>query len=303
MLKHEEMIENVHRRIAQYEAEKKMKHSKLKKIISAIKPTEKNEAVKTNEDGYAEVVSGTETVNSSRRVMRMVSTMAAGAILVTGIGTTGFLLHKNKSPNHGLPEEEITCTQATETTCPLDTDPGSVSPFVDFNQIYFGISVINVYDTSDYSDETYSKLAVFLNNFNWGEGSEIGEGAIPDFDNYEGKGYSIGWQKGDMYYYLYVLENGKAYYLEKKCFQNGGSFDYPTFESLVYDIDYEAFDKEVQDILSRDIPDTGEYLSKRQKKYLSQGEFMNGMVERYEGFDSEEVIPEDHKSFEGLPQR
>ena len=33
MLKHEEMIENVHRRIAQYEEEKKMKHSKIKNIL------------------------------------------------------------------------------------------------------------------------------------------------------------------------------------------------------------------------------------------------------------------------------
>ena len=292
MLKHEEMIENVHRRIAQYEEEKKMKHSKFKNIFSAKESTDKN-----NEE-YTEVVSGIETVNSSNRMVRIVSTMAASAVLITGLGTTGYLLHKNKSNTSGLPEDIVAVTQSNETSEVVDY--GLVSPFADFRQIYFGISEINNYDFPEYSDATYDKLAVFLNNFNWGEGSEIAEKDIPDFDNYEGIGYGIGWRKGDVWFYVYVTEEGKAYYLTEKCTPDGNCYEYPIIASSVFNIDFATFDKGIQDIWSSDVPDTGKYLSKRDKMYLSQGDFENGMVEHHEGFDSEEVIPVDHKSFKAL---
>ena len=61
MLKHEEMIENVHRRIAQYEEEKKMKHSTFKNIISAIKPNTKKEETKTNQNEQTEGTNDIET--------------------------------------------------------------------------------------------------------------------------------------------------------------------------------------------------------------------------------------------------
>ena len=243
MLKHEEMIENVHRRIAQYEEEKKMKHSKFKNIFSAKESTDKN-----NEE-YTEVVSGIETVNSSNRMVRIVSTMAASAVLITGLGTTGYLLHKNKSNTSGLPEDIVAVTQSNETSEVVDY--GLVSPFADFRQIYFGISEINNYDFPEYSDATYDKLAVFLNNFNWGEGSGIAEKDIPDFDNYEGIGYGIGWRKGDVWFYVYVTEEGKAYYLTEKCTPDGNCYEYPIIASSVFNIDYATFDKGIQDILEQ----------------------------------------------------
>jgi hypothetical protein len=306
MLKHEEMIENVHRRIAQYEEEKKMKKSKFKNIFSA--KNNKTEAKKLNEDEYTEVVSGTDNISSSRNTLRIVSSLAAAAVLVTGIGATGFLLHKNKSNNSALPEEDVICTESNESDNIVD--PGAVSPFVDFRQIYFGIwSFPENFDEYpfDYSSETYDKLAVFLNNFNWGEGNNIEEKDIPDFDNfdgngYNGNGYAINWRKGDVWFDIYVTEDGKAYYTAKKCQPDTdtGNYFYPIIESSVYDIDYETFDKGVQDICSSNVPDTGEYLSKREKKYLTQGEFKNGMVECREEYNSEEVISENHKSFNAL---
>ena len=121
MLKHEEMIENVHRRIAQYEEEKKMKHSKIKNIFSAVKPNTKGEVNKNNEDGYIEVVSGTETVKRSSSLLRMVSTFAACAVLAGGIGTTGFLMHRQSKnqPSSETDNVVATTTAASETLCPF----------------------------------------------------------------------------------------------------------------------------------------------------------------------------------------
>ncbi|SHM45354.1 hypothetical protein [Ruminococcus flavefaciens] len=301
MLKHEEMIENVHRRIAQYEEEKKMKNSKLKKLFSA--NNNKTEAPKTNEDEYTEVVSGTENISSSSNTMRIVSSLAAAAVLVTGIGATGFLLHKNKANKSALPEEEVIYTESTESDNIVDS--GAVSPFVDFRQEYFNLWLLTETEYSDdYSDETYDKLAVFLNNFNWGEGTDIEEKDIPDFHNFEGndnaRTYGISWQKGDIWYYVYVTEYGKAYYTAEKCQPDGNNYYYPIIESSVYDIDYEAFDKGVQDIWNSNIPDTSQYLSKREQKYLTKGEFQNGMVERCKEYNSDEVISEGGKSFKAL---
>ena len=298
MLKHEEMIENVHRRIAQYEEEKKMKHSKLKYIISAINPKTKKESVKTNE--YTDVVSGTDTFNSSKCIMHTVSSLAAAAVLVTGIGATGFMLHKNNANKTALPEEDVICTEPIEIA-----DHSAVAPFADFRQIYFGVKKLNKYDEIEYSDATYDKLAVFLNNFIWGEENKVAESDIPDFDNcdgngYNGKGYVINWRKGDVWLYVYVTGEGKAYYLERKCTPDGNSFYYPIIESSVFNIDYETFDKNIQDILISDVPDTDAYISKMDKMYLTQGEFQNGNVEHREGYYSEELIPEGHRSFKAL---
>ena len=297
MLKHEEMIENVHRRIAEYEEEKKMKHSAFKNIISAIKPNSKNK--KVNEE-YTESVSGTETFSSSNRMMRTVGSLAAAAVLVTGIGATSFMLYKNKSNRSALPVEDVVLTENTNTTDTVDiADPGAVAPFADFKQISFGLWILNNYDFVEYSNATYDKLAIFLNNFNWGEENEIAESDIPDFDNYEGNGYEINWRKGDVYFYVDITAEGKAYYTEKKCTPDGNCYNYPIIKSAVFDIDYEAFDKSIQDIWSSNVPDTDKYISKREKMYLTQGEFQNGMVER-EGHDSGNVISESNKSFNAL---
>ena len=121
------------------------------------------------EDEYIEVVNSTERIESSHRMLRIVSAIAASTVLITGIGATGYLLYKNKSQNSSLSEEEVvSLTQAAETTetSEAETDSNSVAPFADFRQIYFGIYELNNYDFPVYSDATYDKLAIFLNNLN-----------------------------------------------------------------------------------------------------------------------------------------
>ena len=70
MLKHEEMIENVHRRIAEYEEAKKMKHSAFKNIFSAIKPNTNNKNANGSEEVYTEAASGTERLRPTKRMLR-----------------------------------------------------------------------------------------------------------------------------------------------------------------------------------------------------------------------------------------
>ena len=259
MLKHEEMIENVHRRIAQYEEEKNMKHSKLKNMFSAKNADNKNDINKNTEEEYIDVVSGTDNISFSNNRLRIVSTWAVAVVLVTGIGATGIMLHKNKanipdvSDTSELSEVDVSYTESTEPTNAANSD--AVAPFADFKKIYFSLYSLNGTDNAEYSDETYEKLAVFLNTFNWGKENDIAQEDIPDFDEYSGNGYDICWKSGDLYFNTYITENGKAYYIKTQCIPNGGCFDYPVLESLVFDIDYKAFDKGINDILSSNIAD------------------------------------------------
>ena len=114
MLNHEEMIKNVHRRIAQYEEEKKNKHSLFKSIISSSDQKNVNKQSVDKEDGYTEVASGTEKLNTSRIKLRMMGTIAAAVVFVAGIGTISTLLHKNL-PKY-VPEKENNNTVYTSET-------------------------------------------------------------------------------------------------------------------------------------------------------------------------------------------
>lgn len=272
-----------------------MKDSKFKNFISAINPKTKKESVTTNEDEYTEVVSGAETISPSNHIMRIVSSLTAAAVLATGIGVTSFMIYKGDTNRSTLSEKEVVSVELTDSA-----DTVAVAPFADFKQICFELYVLNNCNFVEYSDETYDKLAEFLNSSNWGEETSITESEIPDFDNYEGKGYLINWRKGDVWFYVYVTEEGKAYYKAEKCDPQGNWFYYPVIECSAFNIDYEVFDKGIQDIWSSYVPDTDKYLSKHDKMYLTQGEFRFGMVEHCEGYDYEAVIPEWHQSFKAL---
>ncbi len=319
MKQREEMLRDLHRRIAQYEEEKKMKHSKIKSIFSTTKTVGKNEVNTPDEDGYIEVVSGTERIKSSNRMMHIVGTVAACSVLVASIGATGMILNKNEEKRATLSEESFVSTEAPEmTVCKEDvvstktpeevpetpvyksTDNGTISPFIDFKQIYFEIGCLNNYEYVEYSDATYDNLAVFLNNFNWGEGTDISEDELPDFNNYVGNGYMIDWRKGDVWFYVYVTDDGKAYYYMTKCVPDGNNFYYPISGSVIYDIDYEVFDKGIEDIWNNDLPDTSEYISKAKRMYLTQGEFMNAAVYDKGSSSFEEVVPDNDKTAAAL---
>ena len=292
MLKHEEMIENVHRRIAQYEEEKNMKHSKLKNIFSAKKAEMKKEVTNNNEEEI-EVVSGTDIVSSSGRKIHMISSIAASAVLVTSIGATSFLLHKNKPVNSLQSKVEVVCSESAKFAA-----SDAALPFPDFKQVYFDFGFLNDYGCAEYSDATYERLADFLKTFNWGKGNEITESDIPDFDEYDGSGYTIFWKDGDTYFNVYVTDNGKAYYIKTKCTSNGATVDYPVIESLAFDIDYNVFNNGIKDIMSSNITDTSGYISQHDVLYLTQGEFLDCEVTDIKNYA--DFIPEDHKSYNAL---
>lgn len=305
MLKHEEMIENVHRRIAQYEEEKKMKHSTFKNIISAIKPKTKKEETKTSEDGYIEVVSGTERIETSHRMLRMVSAIAAGAVLVTGIGATGLLLNKNKPQKSSETDNSTISTEAEETTqLTTNEDNGKVSPFGDMGKANLSLSIlhedISFDDHEDYSSATYDRLAKFMNSLDWGEGTDIEPIDIPDFYKYEGEGYIISWDKADINYSVVVLDNETVYYIVQKCQPNNGYFDYNYIESHIYKIDYAAFDAGVKDILSQNVSDKGEYLSQRDLMKYFDGEFLYAELYLEKTGNSEIVTPEKESTKKAL---
>ena len=304
MLKHEEMIENVHRRIAQYEEEKKMKHSTFKNIISAIKPKTKKEETKTSEDGYIEVVSGTERIETSHRMLRMVSAIAAGAVLVTGIGATGMLLNKNKPQKSSETDNSTISTEAEETTQLTNEDNGKVSPFGDMGKANLSLSIlhedISFDDYEDYSSATYDRLAKFMNSLDWGEGTDVEPIDIPDFYKYEGEGYIITWNKADINYSVVVLDNETVYYIVQKCQPNNGYFDYNYIESHIYKIDYAAFDAGVKDILSQNVSDKGEYLSQRDLMKYFDGEFLYAELYLEKTGSSEIVKPEKESTRKAL---
>lgn len=304
MLKHEEMIENVHRRIAQYEEEKKMKHSTFKNIISAIKPNTKKEETKTSEDGYIEVVSGTERIETSHRMLRMVSTLAAGAVLVTGIGATGLLLNKNKPQKSSETDNSTISTEAEEITQFTNEENSKVSPFGDMGKANLSLSIlheeISFDDYEDYSSATYDRLAKFMNSLDWGEGTDVEPIDIPDFYKYEGEGYIISWNKADINYSVVVLDNETVYYIVQKCQPNNGYFDYNYIESHIYKIDYAAFDAGVKDILSQNVSDKGEYLSQRDLMKYFDGEFLYAELYLEKTGSSEIVKPEKESTRKAL---
>ena len=304
MLTHEEMIENVHRRIAQYEEEKKMKHSTFKNFISAIKPNTKKEETKTSEDGYIEVVSGTERIETSHRMLRMVSTLAAGAVLVTGIGATGLLLNKNKPQKSSETDNSTISTEAEEITQFTNEENSKVSPFGDMGKANLSLSIlheeISFDDYEDYSSATYDRLAKFMNSLDWGEGTDVEPIDIPDFYKYEGEGYIITWNKADINYSVVVLDNETVYYIVQKCQPNNGYFDYNYIESHIYKIDYAAFDAGVKDILSQNVSDKGEYLSQRDLMKYFDGEFLYAELYLEKTGSSEIVKPEKESTRKAL---
>ena len=296
MLKHEEMIENVHRRIAEYEEEKKMKHSVFINIISALKPDTNDKS----EDGYTEVASGTERIKQSKNMLRMVSSVAAVAVLAAGIGATGYMLHRNRTAKPGLPDDNIILTQPTETTAVSVAVPASASPFGDFEKTFFYLYKRGY---KEYSDETYSRLAKYLNTFSWGEGEEITIQDMPEEGQYGGWCYCIGWEQGEFYNDIYVMENGKAFFEKLKHEKDDSNLDqlvFTPFEYALYEIDFDTFSKGIDDILSQDVPYTGDRLSPREIRKLSVGEFMSAELYSEKDGQSENIVPENDAAKKAL---
>ena len=279
MLKHEEMIENVHRRIAQYEEEKKMKNEKFKNMFSLLKPNTRTETEKTGDDGYIEVASGTDTIKRSSGMLRMVSAAAACAILVGGIGTTGFLMHKqNKNKPTSEAEEVATTTQTTEAT-----EPEIVRPFGDFRNLYFRLDINDDGNFGNYSSEVYAKLAGYLNAFNWGEKTTGKADTHP-----EEAPYCLSWFDNNTSYVLRIYDNGEAFYT---IYSSDDSGNESVDQEGVYNIDFDSFHNGIQEIMKLYV----------YEKSISQEEvdsLVNVVLEsaKINGPDGNEIVPADEEN-------
>ena len=280
MLKHDEMIENVHRRIAQYEEEKKMKKAKFKNIISLVKPNANSEFNKTNEDEYIEVVSGTDTIKRSSGILRIVSAAAACAILVGGIGTTGFLMHKQ---NKNKPTSET--ESVTETTAETTESKRSeiVCPFGDFRNLYFRLDIVDDGNFGNYSSEVYAKLADYLNAFNWGEKTT----GKADTHSEEAP-YCLSWFDNNTSYVLRIYDNGEAFYT---IYSSDDSGNESVDHEGVYNIDFDSFHNGIQEIMKLYV----------YEKSISQEEIdslVNVVLEsaKINGPDGNEIVPADEEN-------
>ena len=208
------------------------------RIIRNCESLEKSNIIRTdNDDGYTEVVSGTERVAPGRNIVRTISAIAACAVLLAGIGTTGFLLHRQKG-------NEFTDSGVEMTTVTTEPVTGKISPFGDFRKFDYtfnaGIACYGKYGPGS----IYNRFADFFNNFDWGEDTkEIKDPIVlNDYD------FSISWDVNNIVSWLFIAKDGYVIYTEDKYDDN--------FDKIIesnkrsYRIDYDAFLNGYNEIVS-----------------------------------------------------
>ena len=216
----------------------KMPEDMKERIIRNCESLEKNNIIrKDNDDGYTEVASGIERVESGRNIIRTISAIAACAVLAAGIGTTGFLLHRQK--NNGFADSGVEMTTVT-------TEPAAykISPFGDFRKFDYtfnaGIAFYGKYGPGS----IYNRFADFFNNFDWGEDTkEIKDPIVlNDYD------FSISWDVNNIVSWIFIAKDGYVIYTEDKYDDN--------FDKIIesnkrsYRIDFDAFLNGYNEIVS-----------------------------------------------------
>lgn len=215
----------------------RMPEDMKQRIISAAELAEKNH-VNTDNEGYIEVVSSAERVDPRRGIIRTISAIAACAVLVGGIGTTGFLFHRHNST-------QMSGSEVSGTEC-------RSCPFGDFSEFDYR------FDAGDgkygrYSAETYAKLSDFLNKFNWGEPVEKPKNRDNSAD-VEGQIYDIKWTRGDtppIECNIHIANDGYVFYQESMTDFETGVQKTIIENSKCYKIDFDAFNSGVQEILAQ----------------------------------------------------
>ena len=203
---------------------------------------------------YTDHVFTVERVKPNR-IRRVISGIAACAVLAGGLGTVGVMLHRNGSGNIGSEMSEVT----------IMTDE-AVTPFGDFSQLDYTFAAEDDND-GGYSQETYGKLSDFLNSFNWGEETD---NTSPESDSFKII-YVIWWKNEESHYTLQVLDNNMAVFrgypniVSKPAGHENDPIE-PDFIKY-YSIDSAEFDMEVREIISADnaeVPaeETSEYVEK-----------------------------------------
>lgn len=211
----------------------RMPEDMKQRIISAAELAEKNH-VNADNDGYIDVVSSAERVDPRRNIIRTISAIAACAVLVGGIGTTGFLLHRQNST-------QMSGSEVSGTEC-------RSCPFGDFSEFDYRFEAGDG-KNGRYSAETYAKLSDFLNKFNWGEELTEYETRTEEQD---AKVYHIKWTRGDtppIDCDIYISVDGFVTYQESMMGFESGAME--NIGSKCYKIDLDAFDRGVQEILAQ----------------------------------------------------
>ena len=216
----------------------RMPEDMKQRIISAAELAEKNH-VNADNDGYIDVVSSAERVDPRRNIIRTISAIAACAVLVGGIGTTGFLLHRQNST-------QMSGSEVSGTEC-------RSCPFGDFSEFDYRFEAGDG-KNGRYSAETYAKLSDFLNKFNWGEELGMSEAENDDETGLQDlvyEKYTITWTKGDtppVNCNIYVSKTGYVLYNEDIEYLETDEDHF--IESRSYRIDFNAFDSGITDILT-----------------------------------------------------
>lgn len=207
------------------------------RIIKACENIDKTNIERIDNDGYTEVVSGTERISRRNNIIRVVSAAAACAVLAAGIGTTGVLLHKNHRSQ--LADSDV-----------VDVTEQLSSPFGDFTKVDFNFYLFDEnYD--GYSDETYAELADFFNSFNWGEEYENAEGREFQQDSPNRYG-AINWEDDKGSSSVTIEKDGFVSYRRCVFSKENGERSIDIALTKYYMIDFEAFDKGIKEIIGND---------------------------------------------------
>lgn len=211
------------------------------RIIKACENTTEKNIIRTDtDDGYTDVVSSTERIDPRKNILRTVSTIAACAVLAAGVGTTGFLLHRNHTSN--LAENDAIDEEPVEKTCPF-------GDFGKYNYTFVGVDGNDVL----YYKPLYTKLTEFLNNFDWGERHEPEDEEEAADELIDCEVYRIHWEYEEdgtnHYCSLEINGNGKAYFLD--ALPPGDDLDgHSEFVDEHWrEIDFNAFDSGIKDIM------------------------------------------------------
>ncbi|SHM55341.1 hypothetical protein [Ruminococcus flavefaciens] len=223
----------------------KMPKDTKERIIAACENTARNKVIsKIDNDGYTDHVFTAERVKPKNRIMRSISAVAACAVIAGGIGTTGYLFHRNGSS----PVADVEST--TVFSEPDEQMSNTGCPFGDFNDFEFSIKFgDDGEELIGFSDETRSKLADFLNTFNWGDEIEEAEVKVLDENEINDEKYAmISWSKDNKKYFVAVSDSGLVGAASLESPQDLQ----PITDIKYYRVDFNAFYKGMKDILDMD---------------------------------------------------
>ena len=223
----------------------KMSKDTKEKIIAACENSVRNRSIsKTDNDEYTDHVFTAERIKPKNRLLRSISAVAACAVIAGGIGTTGYLLNRNGS----VPATE------TETTEPVEENKTEITPFGDFSTFDFDVYRGAIREKIEINTETKDNIAVFLNNFNWGEEVPLDDVPEEKIEKEDFDVYSFEWKKDGISYTLAIVDIG---------FAMSAQYSIPDAENGIPEVEnvksrrinYEAFDRGMKAIIGTEIDD------------------------------------------------